>query len=60
MTREETMRWTRLARNAFLGVSLFCLGLPEAEAIEIFAPSGIAAHLDDSMIVQVRGGRGTG
>jgi hypothetical protein len=54
------MRWTRLARNALLGVSLFCLGLPEAEAIEIFAPPGIAAQTDDGMIVQVKGGRGGG
>ena len=54
------MRWTHLARNALLGVSLFCLGLPEAEAIEIFAPPGIAAHMDDGLITQVRGGRGGG
>jgi hypothetical protein len=54
------MRLTPLARNAFLGVSLFCLGLPEAEAIEIFAPPDLAAHMDDGMITQVRGGRGGG
>jgi hypothetical protein len=58
--REETLRYMRLARNALLGVSLLCLGLPEAEAIEIFAPPGIAAHMDDGVIVQVRGGRGGG
>ena len=54
------MRWTRLARNACLGVSLLCLGLPEAEALEIFAPPGVAAHMDDGLITQVRGGRGGG
>ena len=54
------MRCVRLARNALLGVSLLCLGLPEAEAIEIFGPPGISAHMDDGMIVQVvrRGGGG--
>ena len=54
------MRWTRLARNACLGVSLLCLGLPEAEALEIFAPPSVAAHMDDGLITQVRGGRGAG
>jgi hypothetical protein len=54
------MRWTRLARNMFLGVSLLCLGLPEAEALEIFAPPGVATHMDDGLITQVRGGRGGG
>ena len=52
------MRWTRLARNVFLGVSLVCLGLPEAEALEIFSPPGVAAQMDDGLITQVRGGRG--
>ena len=56
--REETLRYMRLARNALLGFSLLCLGLPEAQAIEIFAPPGITAHMDDGVIVQVRGGRG--
>src|ERR1700691_1367979 len=50
------MRWTRLARTMFLGVSLLCLGLPEAEALEIFAPPGVATHMDDGLITQVRGG----
>ena len=54
------MRWTHLARNTFLGVSLFCLGLPEAEALEIFAPPGVATQMDDGFITQVRGGRGGG
>ena len=54
------MRLTPLARNAFLGVSLFCLGLPDAEAIEIFAPPVLAAHLDDGMITLARAGRGGG
>src|ERR1700689_112777 len=56
-TRGETMRWTRLARTMFLGVSLLCLGLPEAEALEIFAPPGVATHMDDALITQVRAGR---
>ena len=51
------MRWTRLARTMFLGVSLLCLGLPEAEALEIFAPPGVATHMDDGLITQVRGAR---
>ena len=50
------MRWTRLARTMFLGVSLLCLGLPEADALEIFAPPGVATHMDDGLITQVRGG----
>ena len=50
------MRWTRLARNVLLGVSLLCLGLPEADALEIFAPPGVATHMDDGLITQVRGG----
>ena len=54
------MRWTHLARNVCLGVSLLCLGLPEAEALEIFAPPSVAAHMDDGLITQVRGGRGGG
>ena len=54
------MRWTRLARNMFLGVSLVCLGLPEAEALEIFSPPSVAAQMDDGLITQVRGGRGGG
>ena len=57
MTREETMRWTHLARNALLGVSLLCLGLPEAEALEIFAPPGVATHMDDGLIT-LRGASG--
>jgi len=54
------MRLSRLARRAFLGVSLFCFALPEAEAIEVFAPPGLAAHMDEGMITQVvrRGGGG--
>ena len=54
------MRWTHLARNVFLGVSILCLGLPEADALEIFAPAGVAAHMDDGLLTQVRGGRGGG
>src|ERR1700722_12926401 len=54
------MRWTHLARNMILGVSLLCLGLPEAEALEIFAPPGVATHMDDGLITQVRAGRGGG
>ncbi len=54
------MRWTHLARNVCLGVSLLCLGLPEAEALEIFAPPSVAAHMDDGLITQVRAGRGGG
>ena len=54
------MGWTRLARNALIGVSFLCLALPEAEALEIYAPAGVAAHMDDGLITQVRGGRGGG
>jgi len=56
----ETMRWTQLTRNVYLGVSLLCLGLPEAEALEIFAPPSVAAHMDDGLITQVRVVRGGG
>ena len=43
-----------------IGVSFLCLALPEAEALEIYAPAGVAAHMDDGLITQVRGGRGGG
>jgi hypothetical protein len=52
------MRWSNLARSALFSVALCCVAMPEAEAIEIFAPPGLSAHMADGMVTQVRGGRG--
>jgi hypothetical protein len=57
---EEVMRWSSTIRGAFLGVSIFCLGMPEAQAIEVVSSPGLAAHMDDGVVIQVRGGRGGG
>ena len=54
------MRWSRLARGGFVAVTLCCFGLPQAEAVEIFDGPSLAAHLNDAVITQVRGGRGGG
>ena len=54
------MGWSNLARSALFGLAICCVAVPEAEAIEIFAPPGLAAHMDDGTIIQVRGGRGGG
>ncbi len=56
---EGIYRWTQLTRNVFLGASLLCLGLPEAEALEALVPLSVAAHMDDGLS-QVRAGRGGG
>ena len=50
------MRWSNLARSALFSVAICCIAMPEAEAIEIFAPPGLAAHVADGMVTQVRGG----
>ena len=52
------MRWSNLARSALFSVAICCVAMPEAEAIEIFAPPGLSAHVADGMVIQVRGGRG--
>ena len=52
------MRWSNLARSALFSVAICCVAMPEAEAIEIFAPPGLSAHMADGMVTQVRGGRG--
>jgi hypothetical protein len=52
------MRWSNLARSALFSVAICCVAMPEAEAIEIFAPPGLSAHVADGMVTQVRGGRG--
>ena len=54
------MRWSNLVRSALFSVAICCVAMPEAEAIEIFAPPGLSAHVADGMITQVRGGRGGG
>ena len=54
------MRWSNLARSALFSVAICCVAMPEAEAIEIFAPPGLSAHMADGMVTQVRGGRGGG
>jgi hypothetical protein len=38
------MRWSNLARSALFSVAICCVAMPEAEAIEIFAPPGLAAQ----------------
>ena len=54
------MHWSILARSGFVAVTLCCFGLPQAEAVEIFDGPSLAAHLNDGLITQVRGGRGGG
>ena len=54
------MNLSKLARGALVTVTLSCFGLPQAEAVEIFSPPGLAAHMNDDMVTQVRGGRGGG
>jgi hypothetical protein len=54
------MRWSNLARSALFSVAICCVGMPEAEAIEIFAPPRLAAHVADSTVTQVVVRRGAG
>ena len=54
------MGWSNFARSALFGLAICCVAVPEAEAIEIFAPPGLAAHMVDGTIIHVRGGRGGG
>src|SRR5271166_3898070 len=60
IAREEVMHWSNFARGGFVAVSLCCFGLPQAEAVEIFDGPSLAAHMNDGLITQVRGGRGGG
>jgi hypothetical protein len=60
IVREEVMHWSNLARSGFVAVTLCCFGLPQAEAVEIFDGPSLAAHLNDGLITQVRGGGGRG
>jgi hypothetical protein len=52
------MRWSNLARSALFSVAICCVAVPEAEAIEDFAPPGLAAHVADGTLTQVRYGGG--
>jgi hypothetical protein len=54
------MRWSNLARSALFSVAICCVAMPEAEAIEIFAPPGLAAHVADDSVTQVVVRRGGG
>ena len=47
------MRWSNLARSALFSVAICCVAMPEAEAIEIFAPPGLSARVADGMVTQV-------
>jgi hypothetical protein len=60
LTKEEAMRWSNLARSALFSVAICCVAMPEAEAIEIFAPPGLAAHVADDTVTQVRAVRRAG
>jgi hypothetical protein len=57
-TEEEVMRWSNLVRSALFSVAICCVAMPEADAIEVFAPPGLAAHLADGTVTQVRYGGG--
>ena len=54
------MRWSILARSALLSVAMCCVATPEAEAIEIFGPPRLAAHVADGAVTQVRFAGGAG
>jgi hypothetical protein len=54
------MRWSNFARSALSSVAICCVAIPEAEAIEIFAPPALAAHVTDGTITQVRFAAGGG
>ena len=47
-------------KNALFALALLGFSAPQAEAIEIFSGANPAAHMNDDMITQVRGGRGGG
>jgi len=47
-------------KNALFALALTSLIAPQAEAIEIFTGTNPAAHVNDGLITQVRGGRGGG
>jgi hypothetical protein len=48
------MGWSNFARRALFSVAICCVTIPEAEAIEIFAPPGLAAQMADGAVSQVR------
>ena len=52
------MHWSNWARTALFSVAICVLATPEAEAIEVFAPPGLAAHVADGTVTQVRYGGG--
>ena len=54
------MSWKRHFKNAMFALALASLIAPQAEAIEIFTGANPAAHINDGLITQVRGGRGGG
>jgi hypothetical protein len=54
------MRWSNLARSALFSVAICVVAIPEAEAIEVFAPPGLAAHVADGAVTQVRAVRRAG
>jgi hypothetical protein len=57
-TEEEVMRWSNLVRSALFSVAICCVAMPEAEAIEVFAPPGLAAQVADGAATLVRYGGG--
>ena len=54
------MKGLGLIKRAVVIATLSAFGLPRAEAIEIFAGPNPAAHMNDSLLTQVRGGGGRG
>jgi hypothetical protein len=54
------MSGSGIFKNALFALALLSLSAPQAEAIEIFGEVNPAAHMNDDMITQVRGGRGGG
>ena len=54
------MSWKGHCKNALFALALASLIAPQAEAIEIFMGANPAAHVNDDLFTQVRGGRGGG
>jgi hypothetical protein len=54
------MSWKGHCKSALFALALASLIAPQAEAIEIFTGTNPATHVNDDLIMQVRGGRGGG
>jgi hypothetical protein len=54
------MSWKGHFKNSLFALALVSFSAPQAEAIEIFAGANPAAHINDDLLTQVRGGRGGG